>query len=74
MPKEFLDAIKAAVLQALAEQQTVTPSEWLDEESAAALVGMERRYLARHGCPRHKIGRTVRYRRSEVLAWFEARA
>lgn len=51
----------------------------LKPTEAAALIKVSREFLRRSDCPKHPlpssrgkgVRRTVRYRRSEVMAWFD---
>jgi hypothetical protein len=61
-------------------QQTIAPFiDFLDENSAAALLDVSPgtlsvwRSTGRYGIPFLKIGRNVRYRRSDLLAWLTSR-
>ena len=54
-----------------------TPSEYLTEPGAAAYLGFTKAYLRKHralgdGPPFIKIGRNIRYRRTDLEAWMEA--
>lgn len=63
--------------------QTPTPSETtrdlLDDQEAALLIDVAPgtlsvwRSTGRYGLPFLKIGRKVRYRRSDLLAWLDSR-
>lgn len=55
------------------------PPEMLNREGAAAYIGVRPQTLAvwaltgRYSLPMHKIGRCVRYKRSDLDKWLESR-
>ena len=55
------------------------PADWMGTEEFCAIVGKARstvegeRSRGSDAPPHYKCGKRVRYRRSEVLAWLEAR-
>lgn len=64
------------------KQNTTTtetkPDRWIDEREAAKLTGMSSAWFQRarwagDGIPFSKVGRSVRYKLSDVLAFMEAR-
>lgn len=60
------------------EERVEPPSEWLDMHGVAKLLGIQPRsvakYVKRSGLPAHRVGiRLLRYRRDEVMAWYEKR-
>jgi len=60
------------------EQMSITTTpRYLDEKELAAMTGMSLSRLrqdrqARRGIPYHKVGRSVRYRLDDVLAFLES--
>lgn len=65
----LLAAIEQAVERAVRRALGDAPREWLTADEAAELAGLNRRTLERRGCPVHRVGRVLRYRRAEVEAW-----
>lgn len=66
------------MLNELAHAESHACAEFLDEKQVASLICQSVRTIQKwrvtgHGPAYYKLGRSVRYRRSEVLAWAEAR-
>lgn len=58
-----------------ASPQPQPQSEWVDGvEGGKLLGGYEQRWLVRNGAPAYRIGRSLRYKRDELIAWFNSRA
>ncbi len=73
-----LRALIAAAVEAAIARRADEPSEWLDAEGVAALLGVHARtvqkLVKRSGLPAHRLGaKLYRYRRTEVLAWIATR-
>lgn len=60
-------------------RQSATLNELLDEKQAASILKVQPgtlsvwRSTGRYSIPFVKVGRSVRYRRSDLLAWLESR-
>lgn len=68
--------LEAAVERALARARASEPSDWLDADGVASMLGIHKRSVqklaTRSGLPAHRFGaKLLRYRRAEVLAWAE---
>lgn len=65
-----------AIAKSIAGQ---TAAEYVSASEAAAHIGIQPQTLAvwritgRYGIPFFKVGRTVRYRKSDLDAWLESR-
>jgi len=73
LQRELAAALRAAPAEAPARPASA-PAEYLTTKDAAALLGVTTRHLERlraqeNGPIPHRIGRAVRYRRTEVEAW-----
>lgn len=61
-------------------QTESSTKEYLNQDEAAELIGVSSETLCvwrcqkRYGLKYYKIGRLIRYKRSDVLAWMESRA
>jgi exonuclease I len=64
---EDVEAIAERVAAKLSGQ-----SDWMTQEAACELLGYTPQHMRRLGVPRHKRGRRVRYKRSELEAWMAA--
>lgn len=66
------------MLNDLTDSETHSRSEFLNESKVAELICQSVRTIQKwrvtgHGPAYYKLGRSVRYRRSEVIAWAEER-
>ena len=71
---ELQKIVAAEVRRAIAENTTAPPpSDWLTADQLARELGYDRRTIPalvrRRGLPCHRVGRKLRFRRSEVDAW-----
>jgi excisionase family DNA binding protein len=78
---ELEELVERAVARALEARSTAPaggpPAEWLDVAAAADLMGIHTRTvrrLAERGLKHLKVGRTYRFRRSDLLEWIEAQS
>ena len=72
--EELVEAVAEGVRRALDDRAETSP-EWLTSTSAAELLGVHRKTverLAKSGrLPVHRVGRLLRFRRSDVDAYLE---
>ena len=74
-----VDELRALVREAVRDEvsRTTEESEILTRDDAAALLQvhpvMVTRYVRKEGLPAIPLGREWRFRRSEILAWLDAR-
>ena len=78
---EMLDALVDLIAERVAAKLALVPppapapapSEWITPEQLAAELGYERHTIPvlvrRRGLPCHRVGRKMRFRRSDVDAW-----
>lgn len=76
------DELQALVRQAVREELSRQPAntqtvEWIGPDEVARMTGYARRYVAelvrKHGLPAEKVGRKLRFRRSDVEKWMRER-
>lgn len=75
-PDELREIVRSAVREALDDRRGDDAADWLDTAGAAALLRVHRRTVARlaqHGeIPSSRVGRLLRLRRTDVLAYLTA--
>jgi hypothetical protein len=70
---------EGSTMSNIEQRNLTTVIELLDENSAAAMLDVSPgtlsvwRSTGRYGVPFLKVGRNVRYRRSDLLAWLDGR-
>jgi excisionase family DNA binding protein len=74
-PQELAIVVETAVRRALDAGASREASEWLDAGAVAKLLGIHRRTVARLAktgeLPSSRIGKLLRFRRSDVVAVLE---
>lgn len=75
------DELRALVRDAVRVELAASkgaPDDWLDQDGAAALLGVKRSTIPtlcqRDALPHSRVGRLYRFRRSELETWLEERA
>lgn len=75
--REELAAIVREAVRAELASAPAAASEYLDATTLAELLGVARstvpQLVKREGLPTVRLGRAYRFRRTEVIAWLEAR-
>ncbi len=70
--EQLRELIRHEVRAAIAESLT-NRSQWMSREEVAEMLGYKVTYICelvtRRGLPCHRIGRKMRFKRSEVLEW-----
>lgn len=76
LPPELLEAVARRIAELVVADLGGSAEQWVDADGAAAHVGMSRKALygaaAEGRLPAHRIGKTMRFRLSELDAALEA--
>ena len=77
-PADLRELVRSAVAEALAGRVEQVTSDWVDAAGAAAILGVHVRTIGnlakRRDLPSTRVGRLLRFRRADLVAYLAAGA